>query len=243
MMKEPNRTSDSFRFKQFTVYQNKTAMKVGTDGVLLGAWADISNTSNILDVGTGTGLIALMLAQRSTARISAVEIDEDATNQARENFVKSPWNQRIELFYQSFSDFANQSVQKFDLIVSNPPYFSNSLKNPDSKRTLARHNDSLNLKDLLATAREICNSDGKICLILPVDSEKELYQVAENCQLYINEKVYVKPSPAKNPKRILIKVSQTKAVTQISEMNIETDVRHYYSDEYIDLTKDFYLKM
>ena len=127
--------NDYFKFKQFTIHQDKCAMKVGTDGVLLGAWAECANAKGILDIGTGTGLIALMIAQRSNAKIDAVEIDETASKQAKENIKKSLWNDRIEILNISFQDFSKSTNEKYDLIVSNPPYFQNSLYAPDEKRT------------------------------------------------------------------------------------------------------------
>ena len=142
-----------FQFKKFTVWHDKCAMKVGTDGVLLGEWASTERCQRILDVGTGTGLIALMLAQRSTAILDAIDIDSDACLQAQENIAKSPFANRIQVYQTSLSEYMPDENIKYDLIVSNPPYFIDSLKCPDTKRNLARHTDTLSLPDLLRGTR------------------------------------------------------------------------------------------
>ncbi|HYX05427.1 MAG TPA: methyltransferase, partial [Bacteroidales bacterium] len=134
-------SQSGFRFKQFTIIQDKTAMKVGTDGVLLGAWTRPEKAASILDIGTGTGLIALMMAQKSKALITAVEIDKDAADQAQQNTENSPWHERIQVHQSSVQEFSANFGKKFDLIISNPPYFHQSFKNPGIKRSLARHND------------------------------------------------------------------------------------------------------
>ncbi len=142
-------------------------MKVGTDGVLLGAWADCDNAKRILDIGTGTGLIALMMAQRSQAQIDAIEIDEHASEQAIENVNRSPWASRVNVINKSLQDYSKVENKAYDLIVSNPPYFQNSMFAPDKKRTDARHNSNLELEDLLKGAKKLLSNDGKLSIILP----------------------------------------------------------------------------
>ena len=143
--------NDYFQFKQFTIWQDQTAMKVGTDGVLLGAWSRAAQTGSILDIGTGTGLLALMMAQRTPARVTieGIEIAEKAYQQAKENIKNSPWHKRICLYHQSYQDFYSQYQKAFDLIITNPPFFDNSLQGEQTDRNLARHSHSLSIQDLL----------------------------------------------------------------------------------------------
>jgi tRNA1Val (adenine37-N6)-methyltransferase len=232
-----------FKFKKFTVWHDKCAMKVGTDGVLLGAWTNINQSKTILDIGTGTGLIALMLAQRSMATIDAIDIDKEACLQAKENIALSPFNHRINIYNQPFNDFATNSNILYDLIVSNPPYFSNSLKCPEKKRNMARHNDSLLLTDLLNNSAKIVSPHGRIAIILPAEQEIELTNLCKTFSLYIIRKTYVLPIPNANPKRILVELSKDLPLQKnTSSLTIEIS-RHQYTTEFCALTKEFYLKM
>ena len=159
-----------FQFKKFTIRHDKCAMKVGTDAVLLGAWADITACKNILDIGTGTGIIALMLAQRCFANIDAIDIDTDAYSQAKENVAASPFAERINVIHASCSEYTGSCArEKYDLIVSNPPYFINSLKCPDNKRSVARHTDSLSLFELIDDSCSLLSLSGRIALVLPYE--------------------------------------------------------------------------
>lgn len=231
-----------FKFKQFTVWHDKCAMKVGTDGVLLGAWAPVDAASRILDIGTGTGLVALMLAQRTlpTTSITALEIDNSAAVQARENATLSPWNDRIEVIEGDFNCF--QSENKFDLIVSNPPYFVDSLACPSGQRSLARHNDSLSYQDLLKGASQHLEDKGVFTIIIPMDVANSVVESALSYGLYAIKQLFVITKPGAVPKRTLITFGFESVGCTTEELVIEYE-RHQYSEAYIDLTKDFYLKM
>lgn len=231
-----------FRFKQFSVFHDKCAMKVGVDGVTLGAWADVSDATSILDVGCGSGLIALMLAQRSDAEITAVDIDAQCILQSGENIDNSPWKERISLVHYSFQDFAVSYSRKFDLIVSNPPFFINSLKNPSQSRSLARHTDTLLHKDLVRNAKKLLPEKGKFCVILPVVEGEQFIELAENEGLFCSQKVNVFSNPEKPAKRLLLEFKKVKAVCEISELTIEKE-RGIYTTEYREMVKDFYLKL
>jgi len=233
--------NDYFKFKQFTVFQDKCAMKVGTDGVLLGAWANCKNAKTVLDIGTGTGLIALMIAQRCNAKIDAVEIDEHAVIQASENVANSLWNDRINLIHQSFQDFINHSERKYGLIVSNPPYFQNSLVAPDQKRANARHNSELQLDEIIAGATKLLTDDGILSVILPYIEGTLFILQASQKGLYCNRQTKVLPKPGREPKRLLLEFMKTKKPLVEQEIIIELNKRHSYSDAYKNLTKDFYL--
>jgi tRNA1Val (adenine37-N6)-methyltransferase len=230
-----------FQFKQFTIFQDRCAMKVGTDGVLLGAWADTKGVKKALDIGTGTGLIALMLAQRSDAVIDAIEIDDEAATQAGENVAKSPWLSRINVIYASLQDYT-PSETKYDLIVSNPPYFTDSLQAPDRKRSVARHNEQLSPDELIEAVNKILDAKGRFCVILPVN-EFEIFKIlAEKSGLFENRRTLIIPSPDKPVKRVLCELSFNKSDVIVNSMVIEKYGRHRYSEEYIALTKNYYLK-
>ena len=230
-----------FTFKQFTIYHDRCAMKVGTDGVLLGAWTNLENANRILDVGTGTGLIALMLAQRTKdATITAIDIDADAVSQAQENVLASPWKDRVEVALQDICTYAPDSL--FDSIVSNPPYFVNSLKCPDGQRTKARHTDSLDANRLIGKVTELLAPEGRFSLILPADQTDELLRIAEEKGLYPSRITRVITRPGLPPKRVLVEFRKTTQICEETELVVELD-RHVYSKDYIALTKNFYLKM
>lgn len=231
-----------FTFKKFTVFHNRCAMKVGTDGVLLGAWSDIRNGWSALDVGTGSGLIALMLAQRANAMIDAIDIDTQAYKQATENIRNSIFNNQIKVYHIPFDSYVQSSEKKYDLVVSNPPYFSRSFKCPDSQRSMARHNDRLPINSLLTGCKQILTETGKIALILPYDTLNELEKTAEENKLFINRLTRVLPIPGASPKRILTELVLYQTSCLENELVIE-ESRHVYTPEYIALTKEFYLKM
>lgn len=230
-----------FKFKQFTVFQDKCAMKVGTDGVMLGAWTDCENVKNILDIGTGTGLIALMLAQRSDAEIHAIEIDDDACEQAKENVTKSPWSNQIQISNIPLQTYMNEANSKYDLIVSNPPYFQNSLFASDEKRTDARHNSNFELEDLINITEKLLNDNGNLSIILPyLEATMFILQAAEK-GLYCVRQTKVLPKPGREPKRLLLEFMKIKKPLVEQEIIIELNKRHEYSEAYKNLTKDYYL--
>lgn len=218
-------------------------MKVGIDGVMLGAWANIENAANILDVGTGTGLIAIMLAQRNAnASIDAVEIDGMACEQAMENAANCMWKERINIIHGKFQTFANIVQKRYDLIVSNPPYFIASLQSPEMQRTVARHSTLLNQDDLLSGIAKILAEKGKFCAIFPYIEANIFIAKAAAINIFCNKKTNVKPNYEKPVKRILLEFSRDKQKLSETTICIETDERHNYSNEYKALTKDFYLK-
>lgn len=232
-----------FQFKQFRIVQERSAMKVGVDGVLLGSWADISGAKRILDIGTGTGLIALMMAQRNPdAQIDALEIEPEAFQEAVFNIQQSPWNERIQIELCSFQEFSGKADLKYDLIVSNPPYFTNGHKAPLENRSTARHSDSLPLGDLISGAIGLLNKTGKIALVLPIESLQEITTLADLNKLFIARLCRIKPIPIKPEFRILIELTNTECIIQEETLMIEFEKHHDYTPEYKELTKEFYLK-
>ncbi len=269
-----------FQFKQFVVWHDKCGMKVGTDGVLLGAWASVRPAGSLLDIGTGTGLVALMLAQRSPSDVSitALEIDPDAAAQARENVERSPWKERIAVKEADFRTFrdgqfdvidpdaaaqARENVERspwkeriavkeadfrtfrdgqFDVIVSNPPYFMDSLSCPDQQRTRARHNDSLTYEELVEGVSRLLSPAGVFSVVIPMDVADRVTELAALKGLYPVRRLLVRTKPDAAPKRTLIAFSFTPGECEVEELLTEV-ARHQYSPEYIALTRDFYLKM
>ena len=249
--------SDGFQFKQFYVRHDRCAMKVGTDGVLLGCWAqpavNIQNPAfRLLDIGTGSGLIALMLAQRfSKAQIEAIDIDTAAVEQAAGNFAASPWAERLHAYESRLQEW--QAEGPYDLIVSNPPYFRNSLKNPDSGRQTARHTDTLTYDELLSHSAGLLAPDGRLAVILPADAEAEMRQRAEKAELVVTHITRVFSKETKPARRVLLAFEKSKyRYTDISTyqtsgdpvledtlvLENETGGR---SAAYQEITKDFYL--
>ena len=232
---------EPFRFKQFLVHHDLCSMKVGVDGVLLGAWTDAANCSTILDVGTGSGLIALMMAQKNpSANIHAIEIDDAAFQQAEINFNLSPWKERIHLQKGNFSVF--ESTEMFDLIVSNPPYFSNSSLSSDTSRNIARHNITLSLEKLIEKAKNILHPNGKLCFIYPFENLAAIESITNKMHLSIKKLTLVKSNASKSPKRIMVEITK-KPNRKRNENELLIEVNHNeFSQEYITLTKEFYLK-
>ena len=228
-----------FRFKQFAVEQDDVAMKVGTDGVLLGAWADCEGARRILDIGTGTGVIALQMAQRNaTAQISAVEIDETASRRARANFDMSPWADRLSVECVSVQQF--EPTEQFDLVISNPPYFVDSLLPPDERRSTARHTHDLTFEELDAAVCRLLNNNGKFAIILP---ETEFERYAELSRLNIVRRCNVHSVEGGVIKRVMGEFAKRKVEEPDMEaIAIEVEKRGEFSEAYRTLTKDFYLK-
>ncbi len=232
----------NFKFKKFSVSDDSSAMKIGTDAVLLGAWTDVSNANKILDIGSGSGIIAMMLAQRTKAKIEGVEIDEKSYLQAEKNVENSNWQNRIKFFHKSFQEFYKNTKTKYDLIVSNPPYFSNSLKTPIQSRTIARHNDLLSYEEIIIGVKKILKQDGKFYLILPATESKIFIDRALIESLYCSEMLLVKDKNDKPIKRILMKFELLRHSQNKKDELIIRNNDGSFTQEYKNLTSDFYLK-
>ena len=232
-----------FKFKQFTIEQGQSAMKVGTDGVLLGAWANVEDKNRILDIGTGTGLIALMLAQRnSNAQIDAVEIDKLASEQARGNFDNSNWAERLNNYNLSIQDFVLQTQLKYDFIISNPPYFEHSYSAKTIQRQTARETITLNFSELIAAVQKILEKEGSFAVILPYSATDGFINLTKQAGLYLNYRTNIYPTLKSEIKRVLLEFSFVENKYAEDKLVIEPTTRHKYSNEYKELTKDFYLK-
>jgi tRNA1Val (adenine37-N6)-methyltransferase len=212
-----------FNFKQFTINQEKAAFRVGTDGVLLGAYADVRSAGRILDVGTGTGLIALMLAQRCDAEIVAIEPDHDSFLQSCENINSSRWNDR------------------FDLIVTNPPYFSDSIRNPDTRKAIARHNDTLTSGDILMHSSRFLSQQGKLQLIMPFIEGNIFIAEAADYGFFCHDLLRIKPLPTSEIRRLIMSFGRERKKPSEKFLTIEHGKRHEFTEEYKKLTGEFYL--
>ncbi len=236
--------SQKFQFKEFAVEQDKCAMKIGTDGVLLGAWADIpKNTFSILDIGAGTGVIALQMAQRSHAElIDAIEIEENAYEQCVENFENSPWNDRLFCYHASLEEFTEEIVDTYDLIISNPPFYNEDFTSAEAKRNTARFTEALPFNELIKNAAKLLSVKGIFCLIIPHKNQREVLQLAEEVGLYLQKITLVQGNENASVKRNLLQFGFTEVTLVETHLIIEKE-RHEYTQEYQDLVKAFYLKM
>ncbi|RLJ65659.1 tRNA1Val (adenine37-N6)-methyltransferase [Lacinutrix venerupis] len=236
--------SKPFNFKQFTVKQDQCAMKIGTDSVILGAWANITKQPfATLDIGAGTGILSLMLAQRSNAEvIDALEIDENAYEQCVENFEASPWRDRLFCYHADLAEFTEEIEDKYDLIICNPPFYSENYKTENTQRDLARFQDAMPFNHLIDSVSKLLIEDGTFCTIIPFKEEDKLITLASAVNLKPNKITHVRGTLNSEIKRSLIEMSFRESDIKINELIIE-NARHDYTKEYIDLTKEFYLKM
>ena len=233
-----------FEFKQFSIQQDRCAMKIGTDGVLLGAWVSLEkNPQSILDIGAGTGILSLQLAQRCQAEtLEAIEIDEDAFEQCFGNFENSPWGDRLFCFHASAQEYAAEMEEEYDLIISNPPFYSDEYKSGDNKRNTARFTDTLPFRDLAIFAYQFLSEKGIFALILPRKEEENFIALALEVGLFPKRICRVKGNPTSEVKRSLMEFIFEKSEIIEEELTIEIS-RHVYTEAYKNLVKDFYLKM
>ncbi len=241
--------TEIFRFRQFAINQSGAAMKVGTDGMLLGAWVKPGNAETILDIGTGTGLLALMLAQISLARIDAIEIDENAFLQAKENFDNSPWKDRLYAIHTSLQSLSENNTKKYDLIIGNPPFFeiANEEKgnNPikmNKTRAVARATDSLPLEDLAKCSAKLLSREGKLYIILPIQSADNFISLANNYGLRLQEILSIKSREDTKTIRVIMGFGFNKPNQVIENEFVIYDIINKYSAEYIELTKEYHSK-
>ena len=233
-----------FQFKQFSIQQDRCAMKVGTDSVLLGAWCPIENNPfSVFDIGAGTGILSLMIAQRSNAeQIDALEIDEDAYEQCVENFENSPWGDRLFCFHAGLDEFVKEPEDEYDLIISNPPFYAEDYKSENEQRDLARFQDALPFENLIEAADLLLSENGIFAVIIPYKEEEKFINLCAEVELYPVKVTRVKGTPITEIKRSLLAFKRNECNLSAGELIVEIN-RHEYTDDYINLTKDFYFKM
>ncbi|MCL3779996.1 methyltransferase domain-containing protein [Prolixibacteraceae bacterium JC049] len=232
-----------FQFKEFTVVQQQSAMKVNTDSILLGSWADVSEANYVLDIGTGTGLLALMVAQRNTqAIIDAIDIDLPAVEEATLNFSNSKFSDRLNCFHQPLQSFATNSEKKYDLVITNPPYFEEGLVSPDTQRGNARHTNSLSFLDLIQGATQFLNTDGKLAMVIPIEARERIISIAQKHSLHLNRELQVQPTPTKPFNRSFLQFSFKKSDVTFQKLSIY-NTNSSYSECFKTYTKLFYLNI
>lgn len=236
--------SKPFEFKAFTVQQDQCAMKIGTDSVLLGAWTPLdTNPFSILDIGAGTGVLSLQLAQRSAAQvIDALEIDELAYEQCVDNFEASPWADRLFCYHADLAEFTEEIEDQYDLIISNPPFYSEDFKTDNNQRDLARFTDALPFEHLVDSVSKLLTKDGVFSVVIPYKEESHFIALASQVGLFPNRILHVKGTKHSEIKRSLLAFSFRESVIKTEALVIEIE-RHQYTQEYINLTQDFYLNM
>jgi tRNA1Val (adenine37-N6)-methyltransferase len=230
-----------FHFKHFSIHHGRTIMKVGTDGVLLGAYVDVTNVKNILDIGTGSGLIAIMFAQRCNAKITGIEIDKNSAEEAKENISQCPWHDRILIRNISFQEFILENAEMFDLIVCNPPFFSGHLRSPDENRNLVRHNIQLNYNELLKGAKQLLSPEGIFWLIIPCSETAGFIEIAGSEGFHLIHQLNVIPKEGKKAHRNIIAIGKK---NNESFSRAELTIRNHddsFTNEYKNLTGSFYL--
>jgi len=233
-----------FQFKQFRVEQGQTPFKVGTDGVLLGAWVNCNDKTEILDAGCGTGLISLMLAQRCQANITALEIDNDAADQANDNFKNSPWPNRLNVFHQSFQEYASRTSNTFDLIVSNPPFFLNGIPNARPELSMARHENTLSIKSLLEWSAKCLRDNGNLAFVFPYRRYDEVLKMIKQNGFHVCRALFVRPTENKIFNRVCLEVQKSNLQAYRSEeMSMQDTSTGEYTPAFMSLTKAFYLHM
>jgi tRNA1Val (adenine37-N6)-methyltransferase len=229
-----------FQFKQFRIEQDKCAMKVCTDSCILGAYTDVNNVKQILDMGTGTGLLSLMLAQRSQALIDTVEIDKEAFEQAKNNILNSPWKDRINIYYQSIQKFSENIPMKYDLIISNPPFFSNHLKSPKQNKNIALHNEALSFKELAGAVSKLLLPSGLFFVLLPAYEFHIFREEASVYNLQVTKILNIKDKPGSPLLRVIAVFSFSESSIKEQELIIKNEEGNY-SNDFKELLKDYYL--
>lgn len=233
-----------FRFKQFQIKNEVSAMKVGTDGVLLGAWADVASATSVLDIGSGSGVISLMAAQRSSASVVAVEIDVLAAGETRENAAVSPWGNRISVVNCDFLEWKKDKTNfhMFDHIVSNPPFFDNGILAPDACRATARHGNGLDYNAIISSAPQLLTGEGRLSLISPANRKDDIVFSAEIAGIQISRITEVCSVEGREPVRILWEFAVKPCPVKKDRISIRS-IDGRYTGEYVALTRDFYLNM
>ncbi|MCK9219391.1 MAG: methyltransferase [Bacteroidales bacterium] len=230
----------AFRFKQFNIEDTHSTLRVGTDAMLLGAWACPDTSLKILDIGTGCGILAIMMAQQSEGYIEAIDVDLPSVCEAVSNFSKCPWSKRLTAIHSSLQEFSTQIEYQFEFIITNPPYFSNSLKSRSERKNKTRHDDGLTIEELVTFVDILLTQDGRFTLILPPEPAKKCCFLCEKTALHLKRRMMIYPKPGKPPVRILMEFSKS-VVSNLMESELTIlDSTGKFSDAYFALTSKFH---
>ncbi len=230
-----------FHFQQFSLYHHRSTMKVGTDAVLLGIWTELGGVTDVLDIGTGCGIMPLLLAARCTKiKVDAVELDLDSFEEASENFMQSPFAGRLQAFHADINNFVQDTVKKYDLIISNPPFFINDHRPEREGRKLARHTDTLHYDQLVEAALRLLKPDGRFSVVLPYRESKVFMELAEQSGLHLQRRMQIFPKPCKVPNRVNMLLGNSAAVPETEKFIIRNE-DGFFTQQYLNMVKDFYL--
>ncbi len=241
MTKKPD--NRPFHFKQFSIQHGRSTMKVGTDAVLLSAWVDLKNVNTALDIGTGSGIIALMLAARGVRQVDAVELDKMSAEEAEENFKNAPFNNFLKIYNEDFNTFYRQHPIQYDLVISNPPFFLNDMRPADEQRKQARHTDTLSYKDLISGAKKLLKETGTFSVVLPYFESRFFTEEALKQGFFVKRKLIIFPKPCKEPNRINLELSREPVSDAITEKFIIRNEDGKFADQYKNLLGEYYLKI
>ena len=239
-MKAPD--TRPFHFKQFSLYHHRSTMKVGTDAILLGVWTDVQGVDKALDVGTGSGILSLFLTARSDLRVDAVELDQDSFEEARDNFDASPFSDRLTPIHADFNGFVKQSSKKYDLIISNPPFFINDRKPEKAQKRQARHTDTLTYEQLIDGACELLNPNGRISVVLPYREGQQFIRLAAERGLFVQRQMLIFPMPCKEPNRMNLQLSFYPNPVQQEKFIIRTE-EGSFTRQYVSMLDDYYVSI
>lgn len=231
-----------FHFQAFSLYHHRSTMKVGTDAVLLSIWTDLKGIKSVLEVGAGCGIISLMLASREPVMVDAIELDQDSFEEASQNFAESSFSDRLRIFHSDFNDFLKVEKEKYDLIISNPPFFINDLQSKNPKKSLARHTQTLTYEQLVTGAQRLLTPQGKISVVLPYRESWFFIQAAQSVGFFIEKKMLIFPVLGREPNRINLLLSRQPA-DERTEMFTIRDEDGKLTSQYVDFVKDHYLSV
>jgi len=237
-MKKPD--SRPFHFKQFSLYHHRSTMKVGTDAVLLGVWTDVKSVERALDVGTGSGILTLLLAARSNIEVDAVEMDRASFEEAGENFVSSPFADRLTVYHADFNDFVKNSNKKYQLIISNPPFFLNDRKSEKSHKRLARHADTLTYEQLIDGICQLLNPDGHLSVVLPYREGQQFIHLAAEKGLFVQRQMLIFPKPCQSPNRMNLQLGFNPKPVQQEKFIIRNEDGSF-TRQYVSMLEDYYV--
>lgn len=230
-----------FFFKKFAMFHHRSTMRIGTDAVLFAQWVDVKPSDVVLDIGTGSGIIPMILSQKGVGRVDAIELDADSYEEARLNFSISVWNEKLNVINADIRNFAGEADEKYDLIVSNPPYYSSDVKPIKEKKVMARHVSTLSFKDLLLSAKKMMKDDARFAVVLPYYESRLFIKETENAGLYLQKEFLISPIEGKEPNRVNMQFRLSKNDDVVTELFTIRNKDYSYTEQYKSFLRDYYL--